>query len=119
VRIDLRSIWRHGRDDLAFGLDGLVTLKSDEVNEGLAGLQFGQETDTSVSRAESDSRKKQQAGGSLWFAFHLHPLMPRESSKTSPRMITGTKGFSISGGLEVPIEEIARRVIRRQPISVQ
>ena len=75
VRIDLRSIWRHGRDDLAFGLDGLVTLKSDEVNEGLAGPQFGQETDTSVSRAESDSRKKQQAGGSLWFAFHLHPLI--------------------------------------------
>src|SRR5438552_6107390 len=50
VRIDLRSIWRHERDDLAFGLDGLVTLKSDEVNEGLAGLQFGQETEEEERR---------------------------------------------------------------------
>src|SRR6266513_5331102 len=42
------------------------------------------------------------------------------ASAVAPRAFgPETNGFSISGGLEMPIEEIAGRVIRRQPIFVQ
>jgi len=65
VRIDLSRIWRHGRDNFAFGLDGLVGLKADEVGDGLAGLQFGEEIDALVGGAESGNRKKEQCGNPL------------------------------------------------------
>jgi hypothetical protein len=65
VRIDLRRIRRHRRDNFAFGLDGLVALKTDEVGDGLAWLQLGNEINAFVAGAESGDRKQQQPGSPL------------------------------------------------------
>jgi hypothetical protein len=65
VRIDLSRVRRHGRDNFAFGLNGLVALKTDEVGDGLAGLQSGQEIDVFVAGGESGKGKKEQPGNPL------------------------------------------------------
>jgi len=65
VRIDLSRIRRHGRDNFAFGLSALVALKTDEVGDGLAGLQSGQEIDAFVAGGESGKGKKEQPGNPL------------------------------------------------------
>src|SRR5258708_3051621 len=57
VRVDLSRVRRHRRDTFAFGLNGLVALKADEVGDGLAWLQSGQEIDAFVARAESGNVK--------------------------------------------------------------
>jgi hypothetical protein len=65
VSIDLRVIRGHGRDNAAFGFDRLVALKADEVGDGLAGLQFGEELNAFVASAKSGRGKKQERGGPL------------------------------------------------------
>ncbi len=65
VSIDLRVIRGHGRDNAAFGLDGPVALKADEVGDSLAGLQFGNEIDAFVTGAKSGRSKKQERGDAL------------------------------------------------------
>ena len=65
VRIDLSRVRGHGRDNFAFGLNGLVALKADEVGDGLAGLQFGEEIDAFVGGAESSNGKKRQPGNPM------------------------------------------------------
>jgi hypothetical protein len=65
VRIDLSRVRRHGSDNFAFGLNGLVALKADEVGDGLAWLQSRQEIDAFVARAESGNGQKQQPGNLL------------------------------------------------------
>ena len=62
VRVDLRRVWRHGGDNVAFGFYIFVALKTDEVGDGLAGLQSGKEMDTLVTGAESGRGEKRQSG---------------------------------------------------------
>jgi len=55
VRVNLRGVRHHGGNNFAFRLDGFVALKADEVGDGLAGLQFGNEMYATVTGANSSS----------------------------------------------------------------
>ncbi len=65
MRIELCRIRDHGGDNVALRFYVLVALKTDEVRDGLAGLQLGKEMDAPVSGAKSGSRKKEQPGNSM------------------------------------------------------